>query len=79
MVKQKPPQKGYVHWDKQHLRAAAAPRTPEPLESRFEVTHGMLLNLLQSAQERAAAAATGGWCELIGRSHAQRLHASAST
>ena len=39
--------------------------TPEPLESRFEVTHGVLLSCLQGgrdAGERRAAAATGGCC-----------------
>lgn len=45
--RKQPPQKGYVHYDKstfERLRTGL----PEPLESRFEVTHGLLLNLLQS-------------------------------
>jgi len=43
---QKPPQKGYVHFDRStfdRLRSG----TPEPLESRFAVSHGLLLSLLQ--------------------------------
>src|SRR6185295_10604036 len=43
---QKPPQKGYVHWDKGTLERLVG-GTPEPLESRFAVTHGLLLALLQ--------------------------------
>jgi superfamily II RNA helicase len=50
VVKQKPPQKGYVHWDRATFdRLVGAP--PEPLESRFVVTHGMLLNLLQASPD----------------------------
>jgi superfamily II RNA helicase len=49
---QKPPQKGYVHWDKPTFERLIA-KQPEPLESRFQVTHGMLIHLLQSrAPER---------------------------
>lgn len=46
VVKQRPPEKGYVHWDKavfERLKGG----TPEPLEPRFEVAHGMILHLLQ--------------------------------
>jgi len=46
VVMQKPPQKGYVHWDRQTFERLIE-RAPEPLESRFAVTHGMLLSLLQ--------------------------------
>jgi superfamily II RNA helicase len=48
IVLKKPPDKGFVHWDEatfQRLIASA----PEPLESRFSVTHGMILNLLQDS------------------------------
>ncbi|HET6147125.1 MAG TPA: DUF3516 domain-containing protein [Polyangia bacterium] len=47
VVMHKPPTKGYVHWDKSTFDRLCA-GTPEPLESRFAVTHGLLLNLLQS-------------------------------
>jgi superfamily II RNA helicase len=46
VVMQKPPQKGYVHWDRATFEKLIE-RAPEPLESRFNVTHGMLLSLLQ--------------------------------
>jgi superfamily II RNA helicase len=46
VVMQKPPQKGYAHWDKQTFERLLG-KPPEPLESRFTVTHGMLLQLLQ--------------------------------
>jgi superfamily II RNA helicase len=46
VVMQKPPQKGYVHWDKLTFERLLT-KPPEPLESRFQVTYGMLLQLLQ--------------------------------
>jgi superfamily II RNA helicase len=70
-VKRQPPQKGYVHWDRgtfERLRE----KEPEPLESRFEVTFGLLLNLLQSETTRRG----GGYArlvELIGRSHGSEV------
>ncbi len=60
VVMQKPPQKGFVHWDKGTFDRLVN-GTPEPLASRFEVTHGMLLNCLQAAAG-SRAAATGAWC-----------------
>lgn len=65
--KKQPPEKGYVHYDAntfERLRNG----TPEPLQSRFEVTHGLLLNLLQSDETEA----TPGYrrlVQLIRRSH----------
>ena len=45
IVRRKPPDKGYVHWDRQTFeRLISSP--PEPLVSRFQVTHGMLINVL---------------------------------
>lgn len=44
-IKRKPPEKNFVNWDKQtFLRLIRA--TPERLTSRFQVSHGMLLNVL---------------------------------
>ena len=44
-MKRKPPEKNFVNWDKNTFaRLIAAP--PERLTSRFQVTHGMLLNVL---------------------------------
>jgi superfamily II RNA helicase len=44
-VKRQPPEKNFVNWDKNtFLRLISAP--PERLISRFQVTHGMLLNVL---------------------------------
>jgi superfamily II RNA helicase len=70
VVKKKPPAKGYVHYDEQTF-ARLQTKLPEPLETRFEVTHGMLLNLLQRADEQDSASG-GGYrrlLELIARSH----------
>jgi len=45
VVKRKPPEHNYVHWDvNTYTRLMNAP--PEPLISRFQVSHGMLLNVL---------------------------------
>src|SRR6185369_9886396 len=45
VVNRKPPDRNFVNWDKQTFaRLIHAP--PERLTSRFQVTHGMLLNVL---------------------------------
>jgi superfamily II RNA helicase len=44
-VKKQPPQKGYVPWDKKTFERLIQ-ATPEPLTSRFQMTHGTLLNVL---------------------------------
>jgi len=67
VVKRQPPQKGYVHWDRATFERLQQ-KEPEPLESRFEVTFGLLLNLLMSETTQAG----GGYGRLVGlveRSH----------
>jgi superfamily II RNA helicase len=44
-VRRKAPDFGYVHWDKQIFEKLVA-ASPEPLTSRFQVSHGMLLQVL---------------------------------
>ncbi len=64
---QKPPEKGYAHWDEQTFERLKT-QLPEKLESRFSVTHGLLINLLQAYE----GASTGGYTrlvELVGLSH----------
>jgi superfamily II RNA helicase len=46
IVRKKPPDKGYVHWDRSTFDRLTS-SAPEPLISRFAVTHGMLLNVLE--------------------------------
>src|SRR5258708_23802310 len=65
-VKKKPPDKGYVHWDRATFdRLVTSP--PEPLVSRFRVSHGMILEVLERP---------GGGCldvaRIIRRSHERR-------
>ena len=44
-VRRKPPERNFVNWDRQtFLRLISSP--PERLTSQFQVTHGMLLNVL---------------------------------
>ena len=63
VVKRKPPEHNYVHWDQNTLtRLIAAP--PEPLVSRFQVSHGMLLNVLSRRSDGVRAMR-----QLIGDSH----------
>lgn len=67
MVKKQPPPKGFVAWDRNTFQRLIS-QPPEQLQSRFEVTHGLLLNLLQSS----GAESGGGYRRLvglIGRSH----------
>jgi superfamily II RNA helicase len=45
MVKKKPPEKGYLPWDKATMEKLATGQ-PEALVSRFQVTHAMILNVL---------------------------------
>lgn len=50
LVRRKPPERGYVHWDEQTFqRLQNSP--PEPLVSHFAVSHGMLLNVLSRPEE----------------------------
>ncbi len=44
-VKRKPPDKNFVNWDKNTFARLIAAQ-PERLSSRFQVSHGMLLNVL---------------------------------
>jgi superfamily II RNA helicase len=52
VVMHKPPTKGYVHFDRGTFERLVG-GTPEPLESRFEITHGVLLSCLQGGREAA--------------------------
>ena len=46
VVKRQPPQKGYVPWNEETFKQLTE-RPPEPLESAFRVTHGMMVELVQ--------------------------------
>src|SRR5512138_3379026 len=67
VVKKQPPQKGYVHWDRNTFERLRE-KEPEPLESRFEPTFGVLVNLLQSETTRIGGG-YGRLVEIVGRSH----------
>jgi superfamily II RNA helicase len=82
VVRKSPPAKGYVHWDRATFdRLCTSP--PEPLESRFQVTHGMILHLLQAEAQTSARDDPGpqGYARLVRmvrRSHgnegSKRIH-----
>src|SRR5262245_23021396 len=62
-VKRKPPDRNFVNWDKNTFtRLVSAP--PERLASQFQVSHGMLLNVLSRKGDGCAAMR-----ELIRRCH----------
>src|SRR5512138_2857665 len=67
VVKKQPPQKGYVPWDRNTLERLRE-KEPEPLESRFEPTFALLVNLLQSETARRGGG-YGRLVELVARSH----------
>lgn len=50
VVKRKPPEHNYVHWDVQTFTRLIGAR-PEPLVSRFKVTHAMLLHVLSRDED----------------------------
>lgn len=54
LVKKKPPERGYAHWDGDTL-VRLSQGTPETLESRFSVSHAMLLNVLDRPGDGCAA------------------------
>jgi superfamily II RNA helicase len=66
IVRKKPPDRGYVHWDRATFDRLVASQ-PEPLASRFRVSHGMILDVLDRP---------GGGCldvaRIIHRSHERR-------
>jgi superfamily II RNA helicase len=66
IVRKKPPEKGYVHWDRATFDRLVTSQ-PEALASRFRVSHGMLLEVLERPD--------GGCREMariIHRSHERR-------
>ncbi len=68
-VKKQPPKKGYVAWNEETFQQLID-SPPETLESRFRVTHGMIVDLLQ--REDNAYVPGGGYrrlIALIGRCH----------
>jgi superfamily II RNA helicase len=67
VVKRQPPQKGYVPWDRNTFERLRE-KEPEPLESRFEPTFALLVNLLQSETSRVGGG-YGRLVELVARSH----------
>jgi superfamily II RNA helicase len=57
VVRKKPPERGYAHWDRATFeRLMTAP--PEPLLSRFRASHGMIVNVLSRPE---------GGCMALGR------------
>ncbi|MDE0657950.1 MAG: DUF3516 domain-containing protein [Acidimicrobiaceae bacterium] len=54
LVKKKPPERGYAHYDDKTL-ARLWEGTPETLESSFDVTHAMMLNVLDRPGDGCAA------------------------
>jgi superfamily II RNA helicase len=62
-VKRKPPERNFVNWDKQTFTRLIG-AAPERLTSQFQISHGMLLNVLSRPTDGCRAMR-----ELIARSH----------
>lgn len=58
IVKKKPPEKGYLPWDKATMEKLATGK-PEALVSRFQVSHAMILNVLSREGTRDCSALRG--------------------
>lgn len=58
MVKSKPPERGYKHWDEATFKRLVESR-PEPLVSRMSVDHGRLLAMMQHAEAQGLEAMDG--------------------
>ena len=63
-VRRKPPDKGYVHWDKNTFERLTT-SMPEALVSRFDVSHGMVVSVLSREQDGGCM----GLARLIKASH----------
>jgi superfamily II RNA helicase len=74
IVRKKPPEKGYVHWDRSTFDRLVTSQ-PEPLVSRFRMSHGILLEILQRPERGSRSEEPGGCREvarIIHRSHERR-------
>ena len=60
VVMQKPPTKGYVHWDEKTFERLQTQEC-ETLLPRFELSHGLLIQLLQAWE----ASSQGGYAKLV--------------
>jgi superfamily II RNA helicase len=73
IVRKKPPEHGYVHWDKATFDRLVASQ-PEPLVSRFSVSHGMVASVMAREEDGGCM----GLAHLVKRSHErpaqQRIH-----
>jgi superfamily II RNA helicase len=67
VVKKQPPTKGYVHFDRQTFERLQG-KAPEALQSRFEPSFTLLVNLLQS-ETAEVGGGYGRLVRLIARSH----------
>ena len=67
VVKKQPPTKGYVHFDRQTFERLQG-KAPEPLQSRFEPSFALLVNLLQG-ETAEVGGGYGRLVRLIARSH----------
>ena len=64
IVKKKPPDFGYVHWDRNTFERLVS-STSEPLQSRFSISHGMVVQVLSREEDGGCM----GLARLIKASH----------
>lgn len=68
LVKKKPPEKGFVNWTKDTFEKLVK-ADPEPLQSRFAVSHGMLLNVMTRSVDANGRDGCDAMRQLIRDSH----------
>ena len=68
IARKKPPQRGFVNWTKKDFEKRVW-SPPERLESRFQVSHGLIINCLKSESGDADALGYRSLGEIISKSH----------
>ena len=68
ITRKKPPQRGFVNWTKQTFEKLVW-SPPEKLESRFHVSHGLIINCLKCEEGVSDALGYRGLGDIIAKSH----------
>jgi hypothetical protein len=68
ITRKKPPQRGFVNWTKQTFEKLVW-SPPEKLESRFHISHGLIINCLKCEEGDTDALGYRGLGDIISKSH----------
>lgn len=73
VIWKKPPKRGFVNWTQDTFQKLVW-SPPEKLESRFRISHGLIINCLKSNEGAAEAPGYHGLAEIISQSHEPASH-----